>query len=342
MKLRSYRFQTILAVALFGLVTTTSAGLARDLKMSLFVKDSHFLATKVFVPMAKNIEAFSNGELKVEVFASGVLGKTADQLQIVENGIADMALIVPNYTRGRFPFFEAASLPFAFTSAVHGCKVFDQLREKYLNESFDTVKPLVVCVSALSGLLTKTKQISSLDQLNGMTLRGSGNDQTKIMAEFGANTVNMPITDVYVAMERGTIDGVIMPIGSASGYKLEEIAKYYTLINFASTPLSFIMSETVWASLTPAQQEAVSKAARIAQEAMGVAYDESEEDGLKVFAAAGGKTNDLPEAEVAKLKSSAAPFWDEFEANLAKQKDADTAKAFMADFRKLIEESAAK
>src|SRR5690606_611208 len=159
----------------------------RDLKMSLFVKDTHFLAADVFIPMAKNIEEFSNGELKVDVFASGVLGKTADQLQMVENGIADMALIVPNYTRGRFPILEAASLPCAFGSAVQGCGVFDQLREKYLNDSFDTVRPLVVCASALSGLLMKPAAVASLGDLNGKILRGSGNDQTKIMAEYGAN-----------------------------------------------------------------------------------------------------------------------------------------------------------
>ncbi|MGE0584629.1 MAG: TRAP transporter substrate-binding protein [Flavobacteriaceae bacterium] len=327
------------AVALLGISAFAGAANARDLKMSLYLNENHFLAAKVFIPMGKNIEEFTKGEIKVQVYPSSVLGKAPAQLELVETGIADMAFVVPSYTRGRFPFYESGTLPFAFESAAHGAAVYKSLLDKYLTPSFGSVHPLVVAVSEPSGLLMAKKPITGLDQVKGLTIRGSSSEQTKIMGEVGANTVSIPITDTYVALERGTIDGVIVPVGSAVGYKLEEVSKFYTPMYFAATPVCLVISKTVWDSFTPEQQAAVTKAADIAQKTIGVAYAESEGEGTKVFEKAGGKVVSMPDSDLDKLREMARPLWDEFEANLAKQKSPEQAKAFMADFRKAIEDN---
>lgn len=323
------------ALALVSAIGTGEAG-ARDLKMSLWFGDSHFMTGTVFKPFIEEVEAATDGDLTITLYSSSVLGKITDQLALVENGIADMAMIVPSYTPGRFPLTESGGLPFAFDSATHGGRVYREL-QPYVEEEFESVKFLFMTINTAAALLSSKRPFTSVDSLKGARISGSAGAQHKFLGSLGVIADFMPISEKYVALERGTIEGLLMPLASATGYKMEEVTKYVSRINYSSTPLVAIMNIDAWESLTPEQQQAITEASARAQERLGPAYDAADEAGLKALLDADGELADWSPEELAKLKERAAPFWKDYETDLATR--SDKADEFMAALRQAIEKA---
>lgn len=309
---------------------------AKELKFSLLVPDHHVLVTNVFKPFKEEVETATNGSLEIVLYPSAVLGAGKEQLRLTETGVADLALVVPSYTRGRFPYLETGLLPFAFDSAAHGTRVLQALRDEYIEPEFDSVKLLYAAMTSPTALLTVDTPLARLSDIEGISLRGTGGEQNAVLEQLGANLVDVPASDLYVAMERGTIEGTILSLASAPGYKLEEIVKYVNRVNFSATPITVVMNNGTWQSLTPEEQEAVAAASRHAAEATGKTYDSADEEGLAKLTANGAQVVNFPPEDVAKLKEVSAPTWDSWAATLT-EKGKDGA-AFMAAFRKAIED----
>ncbi|MEZ5652240.1 MAG: TRAP transporter substrate-binding protein [Burkholderiaceae bacterium] len=323
------------AVLTVGVMTTAwsaSEAQARELKFSLLVPEHHVFVTEVAKPFAARLDKESGGELKVTLYPSAVLGAGKEQLRLTETGVADIALIVPSYTRGRFPRTESGLLPFAFDSAAHGTRTLMALRGQGLDKEYDTVKLLFPAMTSPVALLTRSKPIAHLSDLRGISLRGTGGAQKAVLSEFGVNLVSMPASDLYVAMERGTIEGTVLSLASAPGYKLEELVKYVNRINFSATPIVVAMNPGTWQSLTPAQQTIVMAAADQAAANTGKAYDGEDEKGLETLRGKGAQVVDFPAEEVRKLREAAKPEWKSWTETLNKQ--GVDGEAFMAAFEK--------
>ena len=66
--------------------------------------------------------------------------------------------------------------------------------------------------------------------------------------------VEMPISDLYLALERGTVDGAINLTASVPSYKLEEVAKVVTTnLSMGSIGFFTVIAESDWQKLTPAE-----------------------------------------------------------------------------------------
>ncbi|MEZ5657378.1 MAG: TRAP transporter substrate-binding protein [Burkholderiaceae bacterium] len=327
-----FKWTTALAVGVAATTLTLQPVQARELKFSLLLPENHVFVSEVAKPFAARVAEKSAGDLTVTLYPSAVLGSGKEQLALTETGVADIALVVPSYTRGRFPRTESGLLPFAFDSAAHGTRVLMALRESHLDKEFDSVKLLFAAMTSPVAILTRSKPLAGLDDLKGISLRGTGGAQKAVLSSLGVNLVSMPASDLYVAMERGTIEGTVLSLASAPGYKLEELVKYVNRVNFSATPIVVAMNSNTWASLSKQQQAIISEAAMAAATATGEAYDGEDQKGLKTLQANGAKVVDFAAADLARLRGAARPEWDNWVATLTKQGvDAD---AFMAAFRK--------
>lgn len=323
-----------LALAAMALPWIAESADARELKFSLLLPDHHIFVTQAVKPFVEEVESKTNGDLKITLYPSAVLGAGKEQLGLTETGVADIALIVPSYTRGRFPRTETGLLPFAFDSAVHGTKVFQAIRKDHLEREYDSVKLLFPAMTSPAALLTRSKPLARLSDLKGTSIRGTGGAQKTVLSALGVNLLSMPASDLYVAMERGTIEGTILSLASAPGYKLEELVKYVNRINFSATPIAVVMNKATWESLTVQQQAIVAAAAEAAAANTGKAYDGADEEGLDKLLKNGAKVVNFPPQDVEQLRDVALPEWKNWTAAL--QKQGVNAEAFMADFRKAV------
>ena len=63
-----------------------------------------------------------------------------------------------------------------------------------------------------------------------MRIRTLG-DYSKVFAALGCEPVQMPAADLYVSLQKGIIDGLMMPYLAFDSFHLQEVAKYATELN---------------------------------------------------------------------------------------------------------------
>ena len=212
--------------ALVGLLPAGACLAAEfELKISHMFPPTHFIQTLVLEPWAKTIEEKSNGRVKMQIFAAGsALGDATRQFDQVRGGVVDIAIGIPAIPRGRHPRTTLIELPFTIKTAEAGTKALTQLYDPYLKDDFPGTVMLSLTVTEPSAIHTKTS-VADLDQLKGMRLRAPTPSVTAILNALGATPVGLPPTQIYENVERGVVEGNVMPWGPVGAFKLHEVLK---------------------------------------------------------------------------------------------------------------------
>src|SRR5687768_1069604 len=109
----------VAATALLFALGAPLAAQAQKLKFSSFEPPTAALTSKVMAPWAEEVSKSSGGALQIDMYAGGALGKNPlQQLKLVQDGVADIAWIIPGYTPGRFEDTDVVALPFATENAT--------------------------------------------------------------------------------------------------------------------------------------------------------------------------------------------------------------------------------
>jgi TRAP-type transport system periplasmic protein len=182
----------------------------------------------VWMPVfASEMEKRTNGKVKITVYNSQALGKFSDHPQLLSGGILDIANLHP--IQAGFEYFSITNLPFLIKTHGQNLAVCNAL---YSNGLFSTLfeekgfKPLYFESTPMAMLFMRDKKITSLDQLAGLKIRGSTPIQLKMAEALGATAVSIPTADVYMALDRGTVDGMITMPEFVYNQKIYEVVKY--------------------------------------------------------------------------------------------------------------------
>ena len=195
-----------------------------------------------------DIAAATNNRVNITLFMGATLGKATEQLEMLKTGVADIVYHVPPWTPGAFPLAEAASLPYLTATPTSIYFYGNYLMQWDKCEEFNNYKPLEFG-SSPSGLLFFTdKKVTSLEEMKGLKMRAAG-PIGKTMETLGASSVPTPTVDVYMALERGTVDGIAIDAGALSGMKGYEVVKYGIANPLYLSTHMVIMSKATWESL---------------------------------------------------------------------------------------------
>jgi TRAP-type C4-dicarboxylate transport system substrate-binding protein len=199
----------------------------------------------VWEPMLEELKKRSDGRITYTLYAGGALGKGPEHYDIVKNGLSDMGYFTATWTPGRFPLSDALSLATAVEGQDIAVDIGNQMYAKALKEEFPGVKVLELngCISAY--LWTK-KPVKSLEDVKGLKIRAPGGHQTNYIKALGAEPVFMPLGDVYLALETGTIDGLVTCPPLVLAFKLYEVAKHGVITTFGCVTEGVVMNQNSW------------------------------------------------------------------------------------------------
>ena len=231
-----------------------------ELKMAHFMSPMHIQHQQSFVPFAQEVEKLTGGKVKIKIFPGGALGGAPELADSVKNGIADIAFIVPSYNTGRFPRTSAFDLPFIFNNATQAAEVLYEVYEKYLAEDYKDYKVLWLYSCDTGQLHSVNKPIQKLDDLQGMKMRTPSSYMSEALRLLGANPVSMPLSELSMSLDKHVIDGMLSPNTSLPDFKLTEIIKYTTQVDFYISPMVVIMNKEKYNSLPGYAKEALDKA----------------------------------------------------------------------------------
>jgi TRAP-type C4-dicarboxylate transport system substrate-binding protein len=106
-------------------------------------------------------------------------------------------------------------------------------------------------------LITTKKQVKTMEDIKGLKIRVTGGPPTEQMKALGAVPTPMPMPDTYLAMDKGVIDGMGAPWEAIHGFRLYEVAKYYTMVPLSAVYFSMSMNKQKWESLPKDIQQAI-------------------------------------------------------------------------------------
>ena len=199
----------------------------------------------VWKPMLEELVKRSGGRITYTLYAGGALGKGPEHFDIVANGLSDMGYFTATWTPGKFPLTDVLS----FATWVDGKDISTDIGNKVYKEAlqkeFSNVKVLELngCIQAF---LWTTKPVNSLADCKGLRIRTPGGMQTQYIKSLGAEPVFMPLGDVYLALETGTIDGLVTCPPLVLAFKLYEVAKYGVIATFGCVSEGVVMNKKTW------------------------------------------------------------------------------------------------
>ena len=318
----------ILVVMIFGCAfiwqVNQAAAKTIELKFAHAFSPKHTMQQKVFMPWAEKINKMTNGKVKVTFFPGGALGKTPDHYALAEKGIADIIYILHDYTPGRFPMTSVFELPFMIPSATKTSTAMWKVYEKFpeFRKEYSKVKTLALFCHPGGHFNTVKTPIKSIDDLKGMKFRTASPHVTKALKVFGAVPVNMPVPETYTALERGVVEGTVLPWEGNFVFKLAELLKWSTEVDFYTMTMMVVMNKKKWDSLPDDVKKVIDETTgMVMSKECGKVYDEVRpimkslclKKGMQVVE--GG----LPPADMKRLQDLTVPLRNEWVEDMKKR-----------------------
>ncbi len=245
-----------------ALAAASLAAAAQELRLSTFVPPVHVIYREILTPWAQEVAKATGGEVKVTLYPSMQLGgKPPELYRQAVDGVADLVFTLPGYTSPAFPRTQMIELPGLKPDGVAATNMMWDLLDPYLLPEYQGTRVIALWGAEDAGLISRAKPIRSLDDLKGMRMRAPSAAQARQLEVMGAVPVAMPITEVYPGLERGVIDGAMVPFSTIVDFRLGEVLKSITVAGpvFGRSSFLVAMNQKKYDSLSPAARAAIDR-----------------------------------------------------------------------------------
>lgn len=249
----------VLASVAFG-VSTVSA----ETRLTFSTSETPTSPTSpVFEKWAKKLNAETNGDLVIEFYYSQALSKLGDNLKAVSRGIADIATVVPAYSRTQLPLAYLSSTATGTGDQYVVTSAWQQVRKEFPGIKAEEDKNNIVYLAAGSvGSVVFVGEgiYDTPADLKGGTMRLSSHyAYAAAKASWPVNPARILSPETYMSLERGTINAATTYITQIYPHKLNEVAKNVTILNLGQHTSMFYMNKDRWESLSETSRAAVQR-----------------------------------------------------------------------------------
>ena len=304
------------------------------LRYSNYIPPAHILRSQVFDTWIANVEKVTNGRVKIDMMPK-VVGTVAGQYDVVRDGLADIAVVVPSYTPGRFDLTEIVEIPFMGDRAELVAPVFHNFYSKTLLKygEFSGTHVLSIFTNTPPLLFTAKRALKSIEDFNGMKLRTSSASMAQSVTLLGGVPIIKPVTEIYEMVSGGLVDGAFFPAVDHKSFKLTQSLPKANFLpsGISCSAIALVINESKWQTISPADREAIMK---ISGEAMartaGKAYDDAGREALDDLRKSGGSVDTVSPEMLADLKKKLQPVEQTWIEKAKKKGMADPAAVLMA------------
>ena len=251
-------------------------------------------AAEVF---AKKVEQYTNGRYKVQVYCCSQLGNDPKNIEQLVLGGIDFTVSSTGSYAPHLAGLNLTMLPFIVDSYEQGWKLYDE--SKWLKTEFDKAPQkgfrFLSTFEAGFRCMTTKDPLRTPDDAKGKKLRTFPNEMMRwTLDAIGFSVQIMPLPEVYMAIQQGAVSGQENPIDTIYSNKFYEVAPYVTLTKHVYSPIPLAISEKTWQKLSPADREAVTKAAKEAADWSRKTIQANDDNQLKEMTSKGAKVSNPP------------------------------------------------
>jgi TRAP-type transport system periplasmic protein len=305
------------------------------LKFNNYFATTHFVST-LLTQYCDDIKKRTNGRVEISLLSGATLTPPNRVYDGVVQGISDIGLSNPGFTRGRFPVSEIITQPLGFPDAWVSSYVANDLYAKFKMKEYDSVHPLFFFGSGPMTIQTVKKPVKTLEDLAGLKLRaiGPAADMAKLL---GAIPQPLDPGDVYEALRRGVLDGTIFPLEALKAWKIGEILRYGTSSwKIGAAAVFFVViNKDKWNSLPADVKKVFDDTSAEYVEKFALAFNKADLDGLEFLKSQGGSTIPLSDAESARWIKAVQPMLDIYRKDMVAKgytdKEVDAVEMFVKE-----------
>lgn len=268
---------------------------------------------------AEIVKEKSGGKIEVKLFPGGVLGGDVQTVSALQGGVVEMLVLNAGILASNVKAFGAVDLPFLFNSGEEADKVMDGAFGKSLADKLPATGLVGLAYWELGfrNLTNERRPVTKLEDIKGLKIRTLQSPiPIEMFNSLGANAVPLPYTELYTALETGTVDGQENPAANIINAKFYEVQKYMTLTRHQYNPQIVLISKKFWDKLNDEEKAVLQSAAteardfqrKVSREADAKAVAEIKEKGMQI--------DELSAAETQKLRDAVKPLIDKFSADI--------------------------
>lgn len=249
--------------------------------------DSHTTAMGAF---ADKVKELSGGSVTCKTYADGTLFSSENEFDAILNDEADIAYIsFPTLATQKgleWCSMFAAGYFWAdydhMTNTLNGDVGKNEIFPKI--EAAVNLHPLNAFYLGARVVNTRAKKIEKYEDMKGLLLRMPNSETWLHLGEaLGANPTPLSFSELYTALQTGTIDGQDNPLPTDVSAKFYEVAKYVAITNHVVDSILPCINKDKWHSLSDAQKKAVVEAMEYAKDVNDKARIEEEAKDVQIL-----------------------------------------------------------
>ncbi|WP_417211687.1 TRAP transporter substrate-binding protein DctP [Antarctobacter sp.] len=311
-----------LTAASLALVTVAAgAAQAEKLIVAHGFQPSHATVQHGIEPWMACVTEKSGGDIEFDHYPSGQIAGFQQAIHSMNSGLTDVTAVSPPYENSKVPLNNLTILPGMGTLAVDmtaGYRTMLTNGSAIEKEWTDNgVMPLFNGVNPPYQLIIAGEPMKTVEAIKGKKIRAGGATINMTVAATGGVPVELPAGDMYVAMQRGTVDATVLSMTSAPAYKLEEVTKSVSSNgNFGSGHILIGMNMEKYQGLSEANRAAVDECNLSVEAEFAKYLDDRSSEVLKEWADQGIEVYEFSEEESAKLSDMLSSVAEDFVAKL--------------------------
>lgn len=250
----------LIAAGALAATSLAAGALAQEkLKFAVFTPDAELTHQIVMKPWAARVNKDAAGAVQIDTFPNGALGRNPGlQTKMLNDGIADIAWVIPSYTPGVYLDDDVFELPNIIQNSVEGSVAAWRLLQKGMLRGYDQYYMIGLFTSSPYTFHTNYKVTKGAD-LKGKKIRGVGAISTESIKALGAVPEGMPFTQLVEAISRGVIDGTTGHPIAVFDFGVHRVTSSHYLGRIGSVTLGIFMSKKKFDSLPAAGKAAIER-----------------------------------------------------------------------------------
>jgi tripartite ATP-independent transporter DctP family solute receptor len=291
------RREILLGAGAVGLACATPTLAARQAVMTAAdVHVDHYPTVEAVRWMGRQLEAATQGRLRIRVYHAGQLGREGDTVDLTRFGALDITRVNFASLNNPFPLTRMFALPYVFDSVAHMRRAADGEVGQAVLKGFEQrdLIGLAIYDAGSRSFYNVRRPIVEPADLHGLKIRVPPSDIfIELVRALGANPTPLPYGEVYSAMQTHLIEGAENNWRTFHTSRQFEVARHWSNSEHSYSPEALLMSRRTFEALSVSDRELVLDTARQSVGHMRELWDRMEAESRETVLASGVKANEV-------------------------------------------------
>lgn len=284
--------------------------------------------------LSELVDQKSGGKIKISVHPSATLGTDVQMQANLQAGTQDIMTGSPVTMSGQIPQVSILDLPYVLKSAEE----FDRVMDGPVGDRFNALMAekgwigLGFTSNGFRQTSSNVKPIAKWEDFQGLKIRAIQNPMyLELFTTLGANPTPLPVSEIYTALETGTVSAQENPLPQIIFMRLYEVQKFLSLTAHSLNSVVMLIGKPSWEKLNAEEKAILTEASRDVTLFKRNLVKTKTAEWLDAMKKAGVTINDVTPQERDRFAAKVKPVVDKFAAELG----ADFSAFYFAEVQKV-------